>query len=103
MKQVLLLSAVTACTSFTLAEAELFSGYRRMANRAHPWLGKLSRCAYCTSHWVSLSLVLGLRPDPGWGSGIPPFVSLPLTVLLVVWLATPQWLAVSRLMEWAGK
>lgn len=103
MNEVLLLSAVTACMSFTLSEAALFSGFRRLALRAHPWLGKLAQCGYCTSHWVALSLVLCLRPDPGWGGDIHPFLSLPLTVFLVVWLATPQWLAVSRLMQWAGK
>jgi hypothetical protein len=103
MNEVLLLSAVTACISFTLAEAALFSGFRRLALRAHPKLGELTQCAYCTSHWVALTLVLCLRPGPGWGSDCPAAISLPLTVFLVVWLATPQWLVISRLMAWAGK
>ncbi len=104
MIRVLLCSMVVACVSFTLAESEITSGYRRMALRAHPWLGKLTQCAYCTSHWVSLCVVTALRADPGWGSvAMGAFVSLPLTVLLVVWLATPQWILIGMLMGRAGK
>lgn len=104
MKTVLALSTVVACLSFTLAESEITSGYRRMAKRVNPWVGKLAQCAYCTSHWVSLALVLAMRADAGWGGGVfAHFASPLLTALMVVWLATPQWIIIARLMGWAGK
>ena len=98
-----MISAVTAAVSFTVSETELFSGFRRVATRAHPIAGKLAACGYCLSHWAALTLVLALRPDPGWGESVPAFLALPLNVLLVAWLAGLQWAAMCWLVAQAGK
>jgi hypothetical protein len=98
-----MISAVTACVSFTIAESALFSGFRRLAARAHPIAGKLAACGYCVGHWVALTLVLALRLDPGWGRDLPPFMSLPLTILLVAWLAGAQWAAMCVLTNTSGR
>jgi len=104
VREILMISAVTACVSFTVSDSALFSGFRRVATRAHPQAGKLASCGYCLGHWLALTLVLALRPDPGWGKdGSAPFLSFPLTVLLVAWLAGAQWAAMCWLFARAGK
>jgi hypothetical protein len=104
LREVLLISAVTAEVSFILAESALCSGVRRLAARANSSAGKLMSCGYCVSHWIALALVLALRPDPGWGRvGLTPFPALLLTTLLVAWLAGAQWAAMCWLFARAGK
>lgn len=69
--------AVAAC-SITLARSAMLVQYRRQMTKWHPKLGDLSRCHYCTSHWLALAVVLLYRPTVG---------GLFFADLLLAWLA----------------
>ncbi len=61
MRQVALLSLVTALVGFTLCETALFAG-ARLVKRGSVWLGKLAGCGCCLGHWLALGLVAIYRP-----------------------------------------
>lgn len=100
MKQVALLSMVTASVAFTLSEAKVCAGLRRWARDRSSWLETLVSCGYCLGYWVAFALVVAYRPRlfDVW-FGLDYF----LTALVVAWLAAFQWGALCWLMEKAGK
>lgn len=69
--------AISAC-SITLSRSHMMVSYRRLAKRIHPQIWYLSRCHYCTSHWLSAAVVAAYTPVVRgffWGD------------LLIAWLA----------------
>jgi hypothetical protein len=83
---VVTLSLVTATVSLTLSGAEVFASLRRWCLKWFPWIGKLMKCPYCVSHYVSLALVFYYQPrvvqSDFW------LVDMVVSVFLVVALAT---------------
>ena len=80
------LAMVVSGTSYTITGTEIFEPLRRfLAARSH-WLGHLSSCFYCTSHWVAFLLVALYRPvllDTSVG-----IVNLAVSAFFVIQLAT---------------
>lgn len=96
----LLLSLPTAWLAFTVSETALFAPFRGWAGHRSPWLGKLVGCGYCLSLWIAVALVALYQPRL-FASGWP--IDHLLTACLVAWLASFQEVALSWLMERAGK
>ena len=100
MTQVVLLSIVTASVAFTVTEAAAFLWLRLWVASWSSVLGKLFACSYCFGHWVAFGLTWYYRPLLfGDGSLLDYF----LTALVVAWLAGWQAIALSWLMQRAGK
>lgn len=100
MKQVILLSFVTASISFTVAETTLFLSLREWAKRKNSFLGELLSCGYCFGHWVAFAVVAIYQPrlfDLWW------LLDYFLTALVIAWLSTFQWTLMCWLMEKVGK
>jgi len=89
MRDLFLLSGVSACVSFTLSESLLFVRIRRWVGQRCAFLGRLLECGYCTGHWVALAFVLmtGLR----WQATCITPLDLSLSWILVAWWAGLQW------------
>lgn len=79
------LSLVSACISFTLAEAAIFRGLRGWTCARSTFLGKLVSCGYCCGFWVSSALVAAFRPRLFPSSH--PATDFLLTVSIVAWLS----------------
>ncbi len=94
------LSLATAWIAFTVAEAVLFAPVRQAAARVSAGLGKLVSCSHCLGFWIALGLVVLYRPRllTGWRL-LDDF----LTALIIAWLSTFQAVALSWLMDRAGK
>lgn len=56
------LATVVSGTSFTITGTEIFEPMRRFLAARSEWLGHLTACFYCTSHWVTFLLVALCRP-----------------------------------------
>ncbi|ACL64444.1 conserved hypothetical protein [Anaeromyxobacter dehalogenans 2CP-1] len=56
------LAMVVSGTSFTITGTEVFEPMRRFLSARSEWLGHLTACFYCTSHWVTFLLVALCRP-----------------------------------------
>lgn len=56
------LAMVVSGTSFTITGTEIFEPMRRFLAARSEWLGHLTACFYCTSHWVTFLLVALSRP-----------------------------------------
>ncbi len=95
-----LLSMVVASLSYTLTESTLFAGLRHRVRAASPRLGALVHCGYCAGHWIALGLVVVYRPRllSGWW-----LLDYFCSVLIVAWLAAFQWIALSFVVQRAGK
>ena len=99
MKEVLLLSLVTASISFTVSEAKLFKPLREWVKRKIRW-GELLSCGYCLGHWVAFALVAIYRPrlfEMWWP------LDYFLTALVIAWLSGIQWVLMCYVMEKAKK
>jgi len=102
MLPVLLLSAITACLSYTLAESKFLLPFRARLSVLHRFLGHLACCGYCLGHWLAFLLVLLCNPP------LPPLSTLPplhyvLGSLFTAWLAALQWNLLCCLMRLAQK
>lgn len=88
MVQVFLLSIVTACISFTVAEMKIFAPFRMWIKEKNSFFGNLFSCGYCLGHWVSFILVAIYQPRllHSWW-----WLDYFLTALIVAWLAAFQW------------
>jgi len=88
MREVILLSVVTASISFTVAEAKLFKPLREWGKRRSPFLGDLLSCGYCFGHWIAFALVAAYRPRlfEVWAP-----LDYFLTALAIAWLGGIQW------------
>jgi hypothetical protein len=100
MKQVILLSFVTASISFTLAEMKLFAPFREWIKVRSSILGGLFSCGYCLGHWVAFILVAIYRSRlfQFWG-----LLDYFLTALIIAWIAALQWLVMCWLFKIIGK
>lgn len=100
MKQVILLSMVTACISFTVAEMKLFAPFRAWIKGKNFFFGELFLCGYCLGHWVAFILVAIYRPRlfQSWW-----LIDYFLTAVIVAWLAAVQWIIMSWLFGKTGK
>ena len=99
MKEVLLLSLVTASISFTISEAKLFKPLREWVQKKLP-LGELLSCGYCLGHWVAFALTAIYRPrlfEMWWP------LDYFLTALVIAWLSGIQWVLMCFVMEKAKK
>ena len=99
MKEMLLLSLVTASISYTVTEARLFKPLREWVHRKLPW-GEPLACGYCLGHWIAFALVAVYRPrlfDMWW------LLDYFLTALIIAWLSGIQWVLMCLVMEKAGK
>jgi hypothetical protein len=80
------LAMVVSGTSFTITGMELFEPLRRFLAGRSTWLGHLSSCFYCTSHWIAFGLVALFRPvlvATGFS-----LVNLAVSAFFVIQLAT---------------
>jgi len=97
MRELIILSLVTASIAFTISEAGIFTEVRALAKRTHYKLGELLSCGYCVSHWVAFFLVSIYQPrlflSDFW------LLDYFLTAIFIVWLAAFQW----RMMVISGK
>jgi ABC-type Fe3+ transport system permease subunit len=85
------LGIAAAVVALTVTKSSLFAPIRdRLEGRR--FLGKLSSCPYCFSHWAALGFVLAARPDilPGRH----PAFQVVVGSLVVVAFAMPTALAV---------
>jgi len=87
----LLLSLATASITMTLSKAKIFAWLREWLLVHVPFVGKLLSCPYCTSHWVSLALMILLT------SHLPAAVKLSWTLWVICWMAN-----VTLATFWAG-
>ena len=98
MKEVLLLSLVTASISYTVTETKLFKPLREWVGKLP--MGELLSCGYCLGHWVAFALVAIYRPrlfEMWWP------LDYFLTALLIAWLSGVQWVLMCYVMQKAGK
>jgi hypothetical protein len=77
MRDIAVLSLVSAAVSFFLSEAKITSVLRR------GWGRSLFSCGYCIGHWVSLALALWF--------GVSLFGSTLLGWIVMAWLSGVQW------------
>lgn len=100
MKDVAMLSIVTASISFTVTETKLFMPVRECVKKRNAFLGELLSCGYCFSHWVAFALVAiyMTRLFESWW-----LLDYFLTALVIAWLSGIQWATMGWLMEKAGK
>ena len=95
----MLLSVVTASISYAVTESKLFKPVREPV-RHESLLGRLLRCGYCFGHWVALVLVVIYQPrlfESWW------LLDYFLTVLVIAWVGSLQWILMCLLMDTAGK
>lgn len=100
MKDVAMLSIVTASISFTVTETKLFMPVREWVKKRNAFLGELLSCGYCFSHWIAFALVAIYRTrlfESWW------LLDYFLTALVIAWLSGIQWATMGWLMEKAGK
>lgn len=57
-------SIACGAISMTTSKAKVFAPVRSWITRKSEWLGEGVSCPYCTSHWVSLVLMILYRPRP---------------------------------------
>lgn len=57
-------SIACGAISMTTAKSKIFQPLRDWITAKSPWLGEGVSCPYCTSHWVSLALMLVYHPRP---------------------------------------
>jgi hypothetical protein len=98
---IVLLSVVCACISFTVTESRLFMPLRDLfwvdSQHEKSKIGQLFDCGYCFGHWVSFVLVAIYRPMLFY-SGFWP-IDYFLTAIVIAWLSGIQWIIFHRLME----
>lgn len=100
MKEIILLSLVTASLSYTVTETKLFEPLREWVKKRKSFLGKLMSCGYCFGFWVALALVATFRPrlfDSWW------VLDYFLTALTIAWLSAFQWTFMCWFMDKASK
>ncbi len=100
MLQVILLSVVTACISFTVTETKLFAPFREWLKVKSSLVGELFACGYCLGHWVAFALVVIYKPklfEFWW------LLDYFLTALVIAWIAAIQWILMCLLFRSAGK
>ena len=100
MYEIILLSMVCACISYTITESYLFKSFRDHAKVDSVWYGKLVSCAYCLGHWIALVLVSICRVNVFEYSWI---IGVPLTIFLIAWLSGFQCVIFCILVEKADK
>lgn len=98
--QILLLSMVCACASFTVAETAVFRPFREAVLRRSAWLGKLVCCGYCLGCWIALGLVIAYRPRAFHAHAPLDYLA---TSALVAWLSAFQWLSLVLMLQKSGK
>lgn len=82
IQMILVMGAASAALSITFAKSHLFAGVRSLIiEKCSPMVGKLVSCPWCMGHWFA-ALVMVLAHLGG-----VEVLSLPLTVLVVNWLA----------------
>jgi hypothetical protein len=84
---VVLLALMVAALSVTITKAKIFERQRDWIYDKNGWLGKLVQCPYCSSHWLSLGVVLVYQPTPGVTSVF--VLDLIASVFIIVALAAP--------------
>jgi len=100
MKEVLLLSIVTASISFTVAETKLFAPLRLWIKGKSSFFGEFFICGYCLGHWIAFLLVALYKPrlfQLWW------LLDYFLTALIIAWLSAFQWIILWLLFIKAGK
>lgn len=101
IRNVLLLSLACAGISTTITEMEIFKGVREWIKSKSTWLGKLFSCGYCMSHWIAFGLVIVYQPRLYYSHCT--IVDYFLTVIVISWLASFQWVIMMWLFGKAGK
>jgi hypothetical protein len=89
MKQVILLSIVTASIAFTVAETKLFESLREWIKGKSSLFGGLLSCGYCLGYWIAFILVAIYRPrlfNFWW------LLDYFLTSLIIAWFSAFQWI-----------
>jgi len=90
----ILLSITTASISFTVTETQIFKPLRDSIK--NPFFNKLFSCGYCFSHWIAFILVIIYQPKLFHFFWILDYF---LTVLVIAWLASIQWLLMCWIMD----
>jgi hypothetical protein len=100
MLEVMYLSMVVACISFTVTETQLFQAIRESSYSKSYFLGKVLSCGYCFGHWISFILTTIYTPrllELWWP------LDYFMTSLVIAWLAGIQWVLMCLIMEKSGK
>ena len=100
MKQIILLSVVTACISFTVTETKSFAPFREWLKEKSSLLGELFSCGYCLGHWIAFILVAVYMPrlfESWW------LLDYFLTALVIAWIAAFQWVVMCWLFRISNK
>lgn len=58
LDELLYLSLAVGVICYTISKGVIFESLRWWIEDRNAWLGKLTSCFYCLSHWVSLAAVL---------------------------------------------
>ena len=87
MKDIAVLSLVSAALSFLISEARVTAPLRMRFSG----LRGLLTCGYCLGHWISLALAVGF--------GVKLFGSYILATLVMAWLSGFQWAIMRRLID----
>ncbi len=100
MKDVAMLSIVTASISFTVTETKLFKPLRKWVRVKNPFFGEMVCCGYCLGHWVAFGLVAIYRPklfESWW------LLDYFCTAIVIAWLGSFQWVVMCWLIEKVNK
>ena len=101
LTELVLLSMVTACISYTVTEAAVFKPIRTWVDSRDKFIGKkLIHCGYCFGFYVALALeiIFKIRLFDTW-----IFLDYALTTFVIAWLSGFQWALMCCLMKYAGK
>ena len=101
LDRLIILSIVTASISFTITESKLFLTLRTFLKSKNNFLGTLFSCGYCMSHWVAAILLL-LYPIIIIQSDFI-IIDYIITVFMISWIASFQWILLALLMKFANK
>ena len=101
MDEVISLSFVTACISFTITETKLFEPLRNWLENQSTFLAKLFNCDYCLGHWVAFLLVAIYQPR--LLNSFFFLIDYFFTALVIAWLSAFQGIVLCYLMKKAEK
>jgi len=85
---IIYLSMVSACISFTVSEAKIFSFLREYAKKRSRFISDLLHCGYCSGFYCSAVLELVFQKD----LFNFPIIGHIATWLIISWLSGIQWI-----------
>ena len=99
LTELVLLSSVTACISFTVTDSAVFRPFRDWVKSKSKFLGELFQCGFCFGFWVALPMDLFMQPVFSTCIALDYF----MVTFVIAWLSGFQWVIMCCLMKHAGK